>query len=44
MSDKTSKFMFSGETLAVVNGKNYYNFRLDESTKESEYSYIEGWI
>ena len=42
-SDST-KFIFRGDTLAVVRDKNYYNFRLDERTKESECSYISGRI
>ena len=44
ISGKTSKFMFSGDTLAVVYDGNYYNFRLDQRTKESKDSYIEGNI
>ena len=44
ISDKTSKLMFSGDTLTVVYDRNYYNFRLDERTKESEDSYIRGKI
>ena len=43
-SDKTSIFMFSGETLAAVYKGNYYNFRLDEKTKKSEDSCIKGKI
>ena len=40
----TSKLMFSGDSLAAVYDRNYYNFRLDERTKESEDSYIRGKI
>ena len=40
----TSKLMFLGDSLAAVYDRNYYNFRLDERTKESEDSYIEGEI
>ena len=37
-------FMFSGDTLAAVYDGNYYNFRLDQRTKESEDCYIKGKI
>ena len=36
--------IFTGDTLAVVDKGNYYNFRLSQETKESEYSYIRGKI
>ena len=44
MSVKETNFMFSGDSLAVVYKGKYYNFRLDQSTKVSKDSYIEGWI
>ena len=44
MSDKEAKFIFTGDTLAAVNDGNYYNFRLDQRTKESKNSYIKGKI
>ena len=44
MSDEDTNFMFSGDSLAVVFDGNYYNFRLDQRTKESEDSYIRGNI
>ena len=44
MIDEGTNFIFSGDTLAVVNDGNHYNFRLDQSTKESEDSYINGKI
>ena len=44
MSDKGSNFIFTGNTLAAVFEGNYYNFRLDERTKESKDSYIKGKI
>ena len=44
ISDKDTNFMFSGDSLAVVSNGNYYNFRLDERTKESKDSYIRGKI
>ena len=44
MSDKETNFIFTGDTLAVVFNGNYYNFRLDQRTKESEDSYIIGKI
>ena len=42
-SDSTN-FIFKGDTLAVVSKGNYYNFRLDQRTKESKDSYISGRI
>ena len=39
-----TNLIFTGDTLAVVFNGNYYNFRLDEITKESECSYIKGKI
>ena len=44
MSDKKANLIFTGDTLAVVSDGNYYNFRLDQSTKESENSIIKGKI
>ena len=44
MSDRDTNFIFTGDTLAVVYHGNYYNFRLDERTKKSEYSTIKGEI
>ena len=44
MSNKETKFIFTGDTLAAVYDGNYYNFRLDERTKKSEDSYIKGKI
>ena len=44
MSYESSNFVFWGETLTAVSEGNSYNFRLDERTKESEYSYIKGKI
>ena len=44
MSDNKTNLIFKGDTLAAVNDGNYYNFRLDQSTKEFEYSYINGKI
>ena len=44
LSDKETNFIFTGDKLAVVVDGNYYNFRLDQRTKESEYSCIEGQI
>ena len=44
MSDKDTNFIFTGDTLAVVYHGNYYNFRLDQNTKESKHSYIKGKI
>ena len=40
----STKFIFTGDTLAVVYDGKYYNFILDQRTKESEDSYIEGKI
>ena len=42
MSDRDRNFIFTGDTLAVVYDGNHYNFRLDQKTKESEYSYFSG--
>ena len=39
-----TNLIFTGDTLAVVYHGSYYNFRLDEITKESECSYIKGKI
>ena len=44
MSDMDTNFIFTGDTLAVVYHGKYYNFRLDERTKESENSVIKGKI
>ena len=44
MSDNETNLIFTGDTLAAVNNGNYYNFRLDQKTKESEDSYIKGKI
>ena len=44
ISDKTSKFMFSGDTLTVVSIGKSYNLRLDQRTKESKDSEIRGKI
>ena len=44
MSDKEANLIFTGDTLAVVNEGNYYNFRLDQRTKKSENSFIKGKI
>ena len=44
ISGKTSKFIFSGDTFAVVFKGDSYNFRLDQRTKESKDSYIKGNI
>ena len=44
MSDKEANLIFTGDTLAVVYKGNYYNFRLDQRTKESEYGCIKGKI
>ena len=44
MSDRNTNFVFTGDTLAAVYDGNYYNFKLDQRTKESEDSYIEGKI
>ena len=44
MSDKKINFILTGDTLAVVYEGKYYNFRLDQRTKESEDSHIKGKI
>ena len=44
MSDKEKNLIFTGDTLAAVFNGNYFNFRLDHITKESEDSYIIGKI
>ena len=44
MSYKDTNLIFTGDTFAVVSEGNYYNFRLDQKTKESEDSYIKGKI
>ena len=44
IGDRHTNFIFTGDTFAVVSKGNYYNFRLDEKTKESEDSYIKGNI
>ena len=41
MSDKEENLIFTGDTFAVVDEGNYYNFRFDQRKKESEDSYIE---
>ena len=43
-SDRNTKLIFTGDSLAVVKKGNYYNFRLDQRTKKSEGSYIKGKI
>ena len=43
-SDSGTKFIFTGDTLAAVYDGNYYNFRLEERTKESKNSEIRGRI
>ena len=40
MSDRNTNFVFIGDTLAAVYDGNYFNFKLDQRTKESEDSYI----
>ena len=42
--DRNTNFIFTGETFSVVSEGNYYNFRLDQRTKESKDSYIRGKI
>ena len=44
MSDEDTEFIFTGSTLEAVYDGNYYNFRLDQRTKDSQYSYIKGKI
>ena len=44
MNDKYTNLIFTGDALAAVYDGNYYNFILDQSTKESKYSYIKGKI
>ena len=44
MSVKDTNFVFSGDSLTVVYKGNYYNFRFDQRTKESEYSQVSGRI
>ena len=44
MSRGDSNFIFTGDTLTVVSNGTYYNFRLDQRTKESKDSYIRGRI
>ena len=44
ISDKNTNLIFTGDTLAAVYHGNYYNFRLDQRTKESECSSIKGKI
>ena len=39
-----SYLLFTGDTLAVVYKGNSYNFRLDQRTKESKDSHIQGRI
>ena len=40
MSDKDANLIFTGDTFAVVDEGNYYNFRFDQRKKESEDSHI----
>ena len=42
MSYSVTNLIFTGDTLAAVYDGNYYNFRLDQRTKESKDSYIKG--
>ena len=42
MSDNDTNLIFTRDTLAVVDKGKYYNFRLDQRTKESEDSVIIG--
>ena len=44
MRDKDTNFIYTGDTLAIVCEGNHYNFRLDQRTKESDDSNIEGKI
>ena len=44
MREKDTRFIFTGDTLAVVYDGNYYNFRFDERVKESNDSIIIGHI
>ena len=44
MSYEDTNFMFSGDSLAVVRYRDYYNFRLDERINKSKDSYIRGRI
>ena len=44
MSDKEANLIFTGDTFAVVEKGNYYNFRFDQRKKESEYNYIDEQI
>ena len=44
MSYSYTNLIFTGDTLAVVDEGNYYNFRLDQRTKKSENSVIKGKI
>ena len=44
MSDRDTNLIFTGNTLAAVFNGNHYNFRLDQRTKESDDSHIEGEI
>ena len=43
-SEKTSKFIFTGDSLTVVSEGNSYDFKLDETTKKSTNSEIRGKI
>ena len=44
ISDKETNLIFTGDTLAIVEEGNYYNFRLDERSKKSIWSHIKGKI
>ena len=43
-NDKSSNFIFTGDSLTIVFEGDYYNFRLDQRTKELKYSSIRGKI
>ena len=42
MTNKGSNFLYSGDSLSVLYSGDYYNFKLDESTKKSKKSIILG--
>ena len=44
MSDKEASLIFTGNTFAVVDEGNYYDFRFDQRKKKSEDSHINGQI
>ena len=44
INDDSSNFIFTGDSLIVVCYGEYFNFWLDQRTKDSEYSYIKGNI